>query len=426
MPGKGLRLHVGEVQAEAHVRAAAERHPGEAVAVARCFIGKAHRIELVRIRPDFRHVVGVERVDADRGAGGNVVALEGEVAHRAARHRGHRRLQPQRFLERHFRQRHLFQIVDAGGIVGLDAEPLHLVAQPLLPFGVGGELADERRQRRCQCVMGRHHQEAHVVDDVLRRQQRAVLMGGLAQLREQVVAAALAPDRDLLGEIGDDAFAPGNTAAHLGERQRRADRCDRSGDHVDKGAGDVVDLRPDFGAEEGGRRQIQRELFHRRIHQHLAGLRFPLLDARGNAAIEIDEIGLHRPRLERHRQRAAVQAVLLEIQQHQPARKQQAEDRSPAMGVRELPRLVEQHEFVGFGPEQGDAGLAEQAGPVDVAVFGGRGLDRPLGIGQDLQRVADERPAFIAGNVPQRLRLRRRYRHGRGNHRLHRHGSRSV
>ena len=167
MPRKTFRLHVGEVQAEAHMRAAAIWHPREAMPVALRLVGEAHRIELVRFGPDLRHMVREQRVDADQRAGGKVVPPERKVAHRAARHRRHRRLQSQRFLERHFRQRHLFEIVDAGGIVGLDAEAFDFRAQLLLPFRVGGKLADKGGQRRCQRVMRRHHQKTHVVDDVL-------------------------------------------------------------------------------------------------------------------------------------------------------------------------------------------------------------------------------------------------------------------
>ena len=179
-----------------------------------------------------------------------------------------------------------------------------------------------------------------------------------------------AAERNLFGEVGDDPLAACNAAAHLRERQRPPDRRHGGGHHVDEGAGDLVDLRPDVGAEERRRRQIERELLHRRIHQHLARLRLPLRDPRGNAAVEIDEIGLHRPRLERDRQRAAVQAVLFEIQQHQPARKQQAEDRSPASVEENWLRLVEQHQLVGIGPEQHEAGLAEQMAAIDQTVFG--------------------------------------------------------
>jgi hypothetical protein len=44
-------------------------------------------------------VVGEQRVDAHHAAGRDRIALEGEVSDGAARHRGYRRLQPQRFLE---------------------------------------------------------------------------------------------------------------------------------------------------------------------------------------------------------------------------------------------------------------------------------------------------------------------------------------
>ena len=54
MPREAFRLHVGEVQPEAHMRAAAERHPGEAMAVALRLFGEAHRIERIGIGPDVR------------------------------------------------------------------------------------------------------------------------------------------------------------------------------------------------------------------------------------------------------------------------------------------------------------------------------------------------------------------------------------
>src|SRR5436305_1096688 len=63
MPREAFRLHVGEVQAEAHMRAAAIRHPGEAVAIALRLVGEAKRVEFFRLRPDISHVVGEQRVD---------------------------------------------------------------------------------------------------------------------------------------------------------------------------------------------------------------------------------------------------------------------------------------------------------------------------------------------------------------------------
>ena len=49
MPREAFRLHIGEMQPEAHVRAAAERHPGEAMPVALCLLGEAQGIEAVGI-----------------------------------------------------------------------------------------------------------------------------------------------------------------------------------------------------------------------------------------------------------------------------------------------------------------------------------------------------------------------------------------
>jgi hypothetical protein len=97
-------------------------------------------------------------------------------------------------------------------------------------------------------------------------------------------------------------------------------------------AGDLVDLGPDIGAEERSRSQIERELLHRRIKQHRSGLALPLRYPRSDAGIERREIGFHRPGFERDGQCAAMQAVLLEVEQHQPARKQQPEDPAPAVG----------------------------------------------------------------------------------------------
>ena len=154
---------------------------------------------------------------------------------------------------------------------------------------------------------------------------------------------------------------------------------DRRRHHVDKGAGDLVDFRADAGAEKRGRGEVERELLHRGIEQHRPRLRLPLRDPRRDPGIEFSEIGFHRPGLEGDRERAPVQAMLFEIEQHQPARKQQAENRSPAMGRGEQLGLVEQHQFVGLGPEQRDAGLAEHVAAIDQAVFRGCRSTCPLG-----------------------------------------------
>src|SRR4051812_48022949 len=101
-------------------------------------------------------------------------------------------------------------------------------------------------------------------------------MGGAAQLREQILAAVFAAQWDLLREIGDDTLATLDAARHLGPGPWRAHRGDGGRDHVDKGAGDLVDFRPDLRAEERGGGEIERQLLHRRIEQDRSRLRAPL------------------------------------------------------------------------------------------------------------------------------------------------------
>ena len=395
--------------------------------VALRLLGEAHRIEPFRIGPDLRHVVGEQRIDAEHGAGGDRIAHEGEIPDGAARDRGNRRFQPQRLLERHLGELHRLEMIERRGGVGRDAQSIGLVAQAALPIRIGGQRRHERCQRGRQRVVRGHHQKTHVVDDVLRRKQGAVLVGGLAQLREQILAAASgAADRYLFREIGDDTLAAPDAARHLGAGQRRADHRDRGGHHVDEGVGDIVDLRPEIGAEERGRREIERELLDRRIQQHRTRLRLPLPDPRGDPGIESRQIGFHRPGFERHRQRPAMQAVLVEVEQHQAARKQQIQNPAPAERRGEQLGLIEQHQLVGLRSEEGEAGFAEDVAAIEQAVFGGRALHLPLGIGEHVERLADEGPALVAGNMRQRIALRRCQGDRGRSHTLHRHGSCSV
>src|SRR6185295_3936932 len=113
--------------------------------------------------------------------------------------------------------------------------------------------------------------------------------------------------------------------------------------------------------------------------------------------------------------------MLLEIQQHQPARKQQPENPSPAERRGELFGLVEQYELVGLGSEQHKAGLAEQMAAIDQAVFFGLPFDLPLGVSEYFQRLADEWPALVTRNMRQRITPRFGEVVDGGDDTLHRH-----
>src|ERR1700748_508786 len=87
VPGKALGLHVSEIQPEAHMGAAAERHKSEFMPPARGLHGEARGVVALRLGPNLRQVMGVKRIDIDAGATRNVVTHELERAHRPARQR---------------------------------------------------------------------------------------------------------------------------------------------------------------------------------------------------------------------------------------------------------------------------------------------------------------------------------------------------
>src|ERR1700678_4444568 len=102
--------------------------------------------------------------------------------------------------------------------------------------------------------------------------------------------------------------------------------------------------------------------------------------------------------------------MLVEIEQHQAAGKQAAQNRSPAVGGGEKPALVKQDQFVGLGSQHGDAGLAEHAAAVDESVLRRHPLDLALWVSQYLERPADHGPAFVTWNMRQRMTVGRHQR----------------
>jgi hypothetical protein len=289
-----------------------------------------------------------------------------------------------------------------------EAESADLVAHSLLPFRFDRQLIDQRGDRRRERVMRRHHQEAHVVDDIGGGKQRPVFVACPAKLGEQIVPALRAGKRDPAREIVDHEGAPVDATTHLGAGQRRADRRNRGRDHVDERPVDGMHLRPDLPAEKRGRREIEGELLDGRIKLHLTPAR-PLCDPHRDPGIKFFEVGLHRSGLEGDRERAPMQAVFIEIAEHQSAWKQTVEDYGPPEFRGEILLRVEHYELVCVGPEQRNIGLAEYAGTIHEAVALDPPLDEPLRVRKDAQRVADERPTFVARNMRKRTARGRLY-----------------
>ena len=147
-------------------------------------------------------------------------------------------------------------------------------------------------------------------------------------------------------------------------------------------------------------------LFDRGIKAQVGRCLRPSGDSRGNAAVEVFEIGFHRAGLEGDRQSLAMQSMLVEVEQQQAAREQQSKDPSPAVGRGEEFVLIQQNEFIGLGAEQRDHAPAEGVTAIDRAVFPSEALYRAFGVSEQFQGVADERPAVRAGDVGERAERR--------------------
>ena len=210
---------------------------------------------------------------------------------------------------------------------------------------------DQGRERGGERVMCRHHEETHVIGDFLRGHERAVLMRRAAEMREQVLAAALAPERHLTAEIVDDERAAQDAAAHRRSRQRPADDGGGGGHHVDEGALDRRHLGTERRAQERRRREVKRQLLDRGIKQELRRAQPPRRQPLGDPGIERGEIGFERTRFEGDRERAAMEAMLVEIEQHEAAREEQPQIVPPPLGRGEQLRLVGENEAERLGPQ---------------------------------------------------------------------------
>jgi hypothetical protein len=167
-------------------------------------------------------------------------------------------------------------------------------------------------------------------------------------------------------------------------------------------------------ADERRRGKIERQLLDGGIEQELRIALDPARHALLDAGVQLREIRFHWCGFERDRQRLAVQPVLVEIEQHQPAREKQPEDGCPTHLGGEQPLLIEEDELVRLGTKQGDAVHAEQMIAIDGPVCPVHPLDVSDRIAERFQGVADDRPALLAGNMSEILFAERRDACGAG------------
>ena len=114
-----------------------------------------------------------------------------------------------------------------------------------------------------------HHEEAHVVDDLLRDSsapssvvalQSWVKISSPSLTRRAAICAAEIVDHELRGL---------DAASHLRARNGLAHDGDGGRDHVDEGASSRLNIRAHVSAEERDGGEIERQLFDRGIEEHV-------------------------------------------------------------------------------------------------------------------------------------------------------------
>src|SRR3546814_13120174 len=139
-----------------------------------------------------RHHMRIGGADADRGARGDAITAIFEILERAARKARHRGHEPQRFFERPFGHFELAEAVVPDALTRRrDAQ--HLLAQPVLPFGMAREFPDQRGDRAGYRVVRRHHQDVHMIDDSLTPHHVALVVALSTYLPDPVLPPSLPP-----------------------------------------------------------------------------------------------------------------------------------------------------------------------------------------------------------------------------------------
>ena len=229
-----------------------------------------------------------------------------------------------------------------------------------------------------------------MIDDVLLTEQIVVLVAGVADLGEDVVGFHPAPFGDFAGEILAHEGPAIDAALHGGEGQRLADHANRRRDHVAEGLVDFFGFAAPRHAEETGGGEIEGEGLDRWVEVQRFALR-PLRQPAGDAFIQLGEIMLHRLGLEGDAQCFAMDAMLFEIHQHQPAREQQFQHRIPAQFARKNLVLVEQDHLVGFRADHRNAPAAEILAAHDAAMLLEQFAAAAERVGEELQRAQDRK-----------------------------------
>jgi hypothetical protein len=120
-------------------------------------------IEAQRVAPPFRHEMRVQWVDHDHGPGGDLVPVELDRARRHAGDGRERRVQAERLVDDTVERAGPSELVIAESLVASSAA---FVAHAGLPLGMARELVHQRAERAGGGVVGGHHQEDQVIDDL--------------------------------------------------------------------------------------------------------------------------------------------------------------------------------------------------------------------------------------------------------------------
>src|SRR6478609_6946677 len=98
--------------------------------------------------------------------------------------------------------------------------------------------------------MRRHHQEAHVIADLLIGEQRSVFFGRATELREQIRRTVLPAPRYLLSEESKDRLTALHAFPHLRPRNGSAHYADDGSHHIHEGNVYGCRLRTEFDPKE--------------------------------------------------------------------------------------------------------------------------------------------------------------------------------